>query len=436
MRRKAVFWIVLFAAIFVSPFFSFSVLGRYLDSENYENRDITERPELSRANYADFPEEYEAYFNDNIPYRNQLVRLNSRLDLLVFGDSSSENVVVGKDGWLFYTGPGNPVEQSTGKTNFTEQELSVLAEKLMLAKAYIEAGGGEFVFFIAPNKESVYMDELPDYYPVVSDYTQVMQLVDYLRENTDIRVVWPYEELMEEKEKSDYYLYSHFDTHWGNIGAYVGARTLARELGMEMPALSELSVEAIPVSGGDLTKMLNLFIPNGDVEYEIAGYEVADGNEGEPLMEFHHEKGDERTLIMRRDSFGARLSKVLQHEFKNMYVSQSKDRTDDKADIFVYEIVERNIGELYIELDYVVCDVTADHDTKIITLASPHNLEYPCVSIFKKAENTDDWEAVQVASPLNKAVIEVPAGESGEMKVYFLADETGDTIVFEQTIYY
>lgn len=436
MKRKAILWIILFAVVFASPFLTYSFLGQYLDSENYENREITEKPALTRDNFDSYQEEYELYFNDNIPYRNQLVRLNSALNLFAFRDSSSENVVIGKDGWLFYTGPGNPVEQSTGKSILTEEELAGLTARLMLAKAYVEACGAEFVFFIAPNKESVYIEELPKYYPVVSDYTQVMQLVDYLSENTDIRVVWPYEELIGAKEGSGYTVYSRLDTHWGNAGAYIGAKALAGELGIEMPALTELSVESEPVSSGDLTRMLNLTIPDGDVEYNIEGYEVENGNEGASHMEFHNEEGDGRTLVMRRDSFGVRLSKILQHEFKDMYVSQSKNSTDGEADIFVYEIVERSIKDIFIEFDYATCSSVTENGVTRITISAPDGLEYPYVSIFKNAENTDDWEAIQVASPLVNTVIEVPEEESGHLEVYFLGDENGEIISYEDTFYY
>lgn len=436
MRRKAILWIVVFAMIFASPFITYSFLEQYLDSANYENREITEKPVLTRENFASYPEEYELYFNDNIPYRNQLVRLNSGLDFFAFHDSASENVVIGKNGWLFYTGPGNPVEQSTGKTALTDGDLAVLAGRLMLVKNYMEAQGTEFVFFIAPNKESIYTEELPDCYPVAADYTEVMQLVDYLRENTDIRVVWPYEELLKAKEDSGLYLYSHFDTHWGNTGAYVGAKALAKELGIEMPVLTALSVEGVLVSSGDLARMLNLTVPNGDVEYNIEGYEVSDGNEGASFMEFHNAEGDARTLVMRRDSFGARLSKVLQHEFQDMYVSQSKNDTDREADIFVYEIVERNIRDIFVELDYAAFDVSMGDGVKTITVKAPDGLEYPYVSIFKNLQDSEEWETVQVASPLSNTQIEVPEDESGHLEIYFLGDEDGEIIVYEDAFYY
>ena len=62
---------------------------------------------------------------------------------------------------------------------------------------------------------------------LVSEKDNTDQIVEYLKTNTDIRVVYPYEELMRFKEKyPDEPLYYHLDTHWNELGAYIGAKAL------------------------------------------------------------------------------------------------------------------------------------------------------------------------------------------------------------------
>ena len=92
---------------------------------------------------------------------------------------------------------------------------------------------------------------------------------------------------MEAKADSGMWIYSKLDTHWGNPGAYIGAKALAEELEVEMPELSEVSAELSEISRGDLANMLNVSIPNGDREYQLSGYEVEDGNQGESLSLIH-----------------------------------------------------------------------------------------------------------------------------------------------------
>lgn len=58
----------------------------------------------------------------------------------------------------------------------------------------------------------------------LSDVYAVKQIVDYLREKTDIPIIYP-------KERSNlldsgYELYYKTDSHWNQIGGYIGARSL------------------------------------------------------------------------------------------------------------------------------------------------------------------------------------------------------------------
>ena len=101
-RKKAVLWITIFLTIVVSPPFTYFFLGRYVDAGNYENRNVASKPTLTIENYHVFPEEYEEYYNDNIPYRNQLITFNNSIDYYLFKQSSSDKVFIGNDGWLFY----------------------------------------------------------------------------------------------------------------------------------------------------------------------------------------------------------------------------------------------------------------------------------------------------------------------------------------------
>ena len=126
-KRKSFIWIVLFLIALASPPFTFFFLGPYIDAVNYENRNI----------------EYETYYNDNIPFRNQLIQLTSKIDFFLFRQSSNDNVDIGKGGWLFYCNDEdhNPVEQSLGYWHFTQEELRTIAENLVVTKESLNKKG-------------------------------------------------------------------------------------------------------------------------------------------------------------------------------------------------------------------------------------------------------------------------------------------------------
>ncbi len=352
-KRKSFIWIVLFLIALASPPFTFFFLGPYIDAVNYENRNIEAKPVLTLKNYVSFPQEYETYYNDNIPFRNQLIQLTSKIDFFLFRQSSNDNVDIGKGGWLFYCNDEdhNPVEQSLGYWHFTQEELRTIAENLVVTKESLNKKGIEFVLFIAPNKETIYGDYLPDYYQVRNNYTSTDQMVDYLRENTDIRVVYPKEELLEmRRENPDIVLYHKLDTHWNFAGGYIGANSLARELGIGMPLLSEVTIEQQFASSGDLTNMLNISIENGDIDYNITNISAlnTENEKWDFLTEFiYHTPGaDQRKLFVCRDSFATSLAPALATQFEESLwvhgsIFEQQRVLDYNTNIFVYETVER-----------------------------------------------------------------------------------------------
>ncbi len=113
-----------------------------------------------------------------------------------------------------FTGGTNPVEQSTGQRLLSEADLEKIAGQLTLVQRWVQSREENFIFFLAPNKETIYREKLPESETVVTDETEAFQLINYLKEHTDISVVWPYEELMEAKADSGMWIYSKLDTHW------------------------------------------------------------------------------------------------------------------------------------------------------------------------------------------------------------------------------
>ena len=449
-KIKPVLWNICFFFIILTPNVAYFLFGKNVDAANYENRNMAVKPVISPENYENFSEEYENYFNDSLPFRNQMIEFHNSIDYYLFQQSSSKKVAIGSDGWLFYCDDedSNPLEQSLGYWNFTEGQLEKIADNLTSTQRVLESLGIEFVLFIPPNKETIYMEFLPDYYTVQNKVTSVEQLVAYLQEHTSIRVVYPKADLLAAKAKyPDVLFYHKLDTHWNMAGAYIGAVSLANELGVKMPPFHAVNLEKKLSSGGDLANMLNISIKDGNVDYGISGINglITECKTWDFNTEFlYYTAGaDKRNLFVWRDSFSSALAPTLATQFENSkfvhYGSfQQQQLFDFQPDIFVGEVVERKLNRLEdFRVTYISSGVTETKHTKDISVTTAINGKYPkYVSIEKKENASTATEQIQTITELADTLIQVPKEETGVISIYIYKDGLGKEMIEEVNIPY
>ncbi len=358
-KRMASAWIVCFALLLLLPGAVWSVTKEHFQTEASEKAVSTELPKLTKENYREYAAAAENAFNASVPFRSQLITLSSLADVKLFREKSiNDKVVIGDDNWLFYSMESN-IRDYKGTNLFTEDELAQIAAQLTVSAEWLESRGSEFVLFLAPNKETVYgEDHLPSYYKK-GELTRTQQLVEYLRENTDIRVVYPEEEM--KAYKDDHALYWHYDTHWNAAGGYIGARALLSELGISIPPLEEMTLAPDSFSGYDLARMMNLQayyeekMPPEE-NYIVTGYPYnnlqAVSLDDATALVYHSDAPDQRRLFMVRDSFGAGMAGPVAASFADSYMAhwngffEQSMIEEQKPDIFVLELVERRLDYL------------------------------------------------------------------------------------------
>ncbi|MCR4584392.1 MAG: hypothetical protein K5686_01585 [Lachnospiraceae bacterium] len=339
-KTKQIIFILLFICGIALPVPLWAVVGPYFDKEGTENRTLAGRPEFSAENYGSFAKEYEAYFNDHLPFREELIGMEAMTDFLLY-KSSSDRVIAGKDGWLFYSAKndGDPLKNYTGDDLLSKSQLKSIAEKLGKVDEYMKSRGGRFILFIAPNKERVYSEYMPEKYGAPAEQSAVTQLIAYLEKNTDVEVIYCLDELLEAKEGCTDPLYYKTDTHWNQLGGYVGSRVLLQALDVELPKLGDGAEYRVSgQSSGDLARYLHLewMFGKADNEYEVKGYENVHDN---------------RKICLYVDSFYALMLEQVKSCFEDMkgihfQNFKMKDMLEYDPDIFVYECVERYLPQL------------------------------------------------------------------------------------------
>ena len=357
----AVLWVVCFLALILIPRAVWTFTAEQFETAVTENTVVTQMPELTKDNWKTYGSALEDYYNSNVPFRSQLIMANSLLNLNLLKERFiNEKVVIGDDNWLFYCEETN-IEDYKGTNLYNEEELAAIAQNLIRNRDELAARGSEFVLFIAPNKETIYSEHLPSYIQEMKkgEMTRARQVVEYLRNNTDLRVVYPEEELL--KYKDQYSLYWHYDTHWNVGGGYIGTRELLKELGMELPPVEEINFTPDTFSDYDLARMMNLwdyYKENKPAEenYFVSGYpfnnmQVIQGVGNAPLQ-YISEAPETRKLFMVYDSFAGAMINVLASSFAESYMVgwnstwQPSQVAEQQPDIFVLELVERRLDYL------------------------------------------------------------------------------------------
>lgn len=349
--------------LIICPVILFLLFGKYIHSENNENRALKEMPAFSVFDISSYPSEFEAFFEDNLPFKNSLVLVNSYINYKVFKTSNSPNVIVGRDGWLFYKGAQNfgenPVADYQGSNLYTDSELEIIAENMQAAKEALESRGIKFALLLIPNKERVYDKYMPASYGEAAQNNRMEQVADYLVRNTDIRVVNITEELKEYAESlGNGRIYYKYDTHWNHTGAYIAAQIMGRELGFELPDISSLTENLVDAPSMDLAVQLSMqsVLNEGKIAvYEGFTYRNIKSTTNEAVTEFNFrdisaDAGGEKLLIL-GDSFSGTLGRYMSAGYEETYAIFNNNYTakildEYKPDVVVFETVERFIDKM------------------------------------------------------------------------------------------
>lgn len=345
-----------------------------------EKKALAETPQFIRdgALNDNFSQDCEAWLNDRLPFRSVVLSASSLVKCGLF-KTDSANVIVGKKGWLFADAAKADYINSNP---LTDERLRSIAVSLSLIEENVEGKNGHFVFVPMPNKASVYSEFMPSRYKK-SDENNLTRLQKILAAE-DISYI---DMLKLMTDKKSFGVYHERDTHWNYYGALIGYKGIADALGKEHKLYDDTDYIPKRTWRGDLDKMIYPFIGFRDYQYNLnIQYEpfeftvpagVTDTQAQLEIFMSDKEENDKRiatrktsslgngSLYMVRDSFGrALLPFFIDNYDTTLFVradypdlSNVTEGTD-----MIYEIVERNIGELFRTAPLMEAPVRKDVD--------------------------------------------------------------------------
>lgn len=322
-------------------------------------------PESLKA-FSEYPEGFNTYYSDHFGYREVLTKVYFKLVNKLGGKTSVDDVTIGQDGWLFlgsikpgYQGYNDPIGDAINVNLFTENELKDFARSIVTIKNWLSNKGIEYVYVIAPNKHTIYFENLPKYISKQNNKSSTDQLVEYLQEHTDVTVVDLRQSLLDEKKKHQVYFKT--DTHWNQYGANVAQFEIMKRIKPLFPEqivpflLDNNQFKILHRGGGDLAgfaKIENIKEDNPQPVFE-AGCTPVNETPDIKARETHTMvcETQELNAVIFRDSFFTALQPYFSRQFhrstyiweKMNYTSLIKYVEQETPDIVIDEVVERSL---------------------------------------------------------------------------------------------
>ena len=345
------------AAVFITACFALCLLpslGMIFapSTEPIGNERETQLPKLTDSDgklNTSYPAQLGDYFGTHFAFRPLAITADAKIQASLFMTSNNESVVTGTDGWLFYS---STLDNYLGENVFSDRKAKALVHNLELIQDFSKSHSAQFLFTVAPNKNSLYPEHMPYYYgQKVSDKSNREMVGNALKDSgVNYCNLYP---LFEDNSEE---LYLARDSHWNNKGALTAYNAILTQLGKAHDDYSTAQSTRKKDFSGDLGKMI---FPSG-FEPEFNTYYGAEDRYSYVTETKSVEEASIKTestdgtgsLYMYRDSFGNSLLPYFASAYKtaaftkNFPMLLEQDFNEAKPDTFVMELVERNLDWL------------------------------------------------------------------------------------------
>ena len=342
MKKAKLIFISIFIVLCLIPSVGMLIFG---EAQPAANEVLAGRPSVTTRSgelNLSFLSDVSDYIADRFAFRQELATAWAGVNAKLLGTSVEEQVILGSDGWLYFS---DTLPDYMGQ-GMSDTELRHLANDLALMQEYIESQGKHFIFTVAPNKNSIYSEHMPEYIENRHSESNAARVGAYL-DAAGVNYLDLFDILGNEEN-----LYYKTDTHWNSRGAALAADGLLNMLDRG----GDYSTASFAVSEehrGDLYEMLypagrateTATVYGGEFSYVCE----SDPNGGNAITIKTSCDGGSGVLMCWRDSFGIALYPYLAQSFVAATFSRSANydlTLADSADTVIIELVERNLSNI------------------------------------------------------------------------------------------
>ena len=235
---------IIFIAVFIVAitlpyiFAHRDINARFSDEENRELAAYPVLYDKENGWNTSYIEKFDEWINDNLRGRTEIVKINSTLQYKLFHRILRDNLVAGKNDWLFNKSD-DLITEYQHVNLLTDDQVGEFAGNIQAFSDYLGGRGISFYYMQCYEKESIYPNEYLQGVKQLGNISRTDQVVDGLKTKTDINVIDCKIDLLNHAKTEQVY-YKYADNHWNDYGAFIGYQDLMKRIQIDYPKIKVL----------------------------------------------------------------------------------------------------------------------------------------------------------------------------------------------------
>ncbi len=369
MKNKVlnIVFIILFMAVLIVPMIFLNTKKNQISE--IDNKSLTEWPGF-KWNLSS-REEIENYLNDRIGFREQAIEAYIELNDKLFHVMVHPLFMYGEEGHIYFKEPSYIAGYQ--RLNTDKEYLDSMVDFLQKTNDYLASKGIPFLYYLCPDKKTIYPEYFPKSIHVKTDNESVTDYMEEKLSGTDIPYIIPVKELQEAKKDQVVYNKKYDATHWNEFGALLGHKLIdvkMQEWFDDIPPLTEddftltyTTMETLDVAKFPINETVPLYMLKEDHAGDASDYLKPYIRCTTTNFYTHYinpEAPNHKRLLVFTDSYFANYVWFYTNRFEEVYFihRQNYDYLQYMVnltfpDVVIFETAERSImGEMVSTTDF------------------------------------------------------------------------------------
>lgn len=228
-KTADIIFLIIIVLLLIIPLFLFG----NRNVEKMEKRHAQEMPSIKKKHFAKI---FYRYVSDRFILRYPLIAFNRNIHFLLTKNYYVvNNNVYDKTKNVVYSLP-----TFFGLDKLKEGEEEVISKNIQRLNEYCKSKNIKLYILIIPRR-SDFVKYNTFETKKKTDSDKAVSIINYIKNNTDAEIIYPYNELKEENKR--YPVFFKTDHHWTNSGAYVGYAALMKSIKKSFPMINILKTD-------------------------------------------------------------------------------------------------------------------------------------------------------------------------------------------------